>query len=135
MDFLDRYDRREQPVARKVLLDLAAYNISVVQAALEKLLDMFPGDPIAAHEAVEIAPSMVTAEQLLGWATGNSGEWPWDTADFHDFWTLGGDNRELGSMAAYIARMPEFYAVIAEASTMPGEYGSALIEGIPGWHN
>lgn len=134
MSFLARYDRDERPIARKVLLDLAIYNIGTVQAQLDNLGRLFPGDPISAHEVVELLPKMNTAEQLLEWAVGKDGDWPWDTNDFHDFWSVGGDGAALESMTVYISRMPEFYTVLAEASTMPADYGRALVEGIPGWH-
>lgn len=135
MSFLHRYDRDERPIARKVMLDLAVYNISTVHAQLHNLGVQLPGDPIAAHEVVELLPRMNAAEQLLEWATDHNGDWPWDNNDFHDFWSLGGDGRELESMTVYISRMPEFYAAIVEASQMPTDYGQALIEGIPQWHN
>lgn len=134
MTFLDRYDKDERPVAKKVLLDLAIHRISLVHSRLNGFVHDYPFDDLLQGEAVNIHSDLLDAEDLLNWSMGRASEFPWDNADFHDFWAHGGDFNKLKSMTEYIAQMPDWYRTIAAAEDMPREYGQALIDAIPEWH-
>lgn len=133
MSFLDRYDKDERPIAKKVLLDLAAHRISSVHAFLNRMSERYTHKYDIEREAVSLHPMLLDAEDLLNWSMGRSSEFPWDNADFHDFWSHGGDADELKSMTEYVAQMPEWYRLIAEAEDMPSEYGQTLLDSIPEW--
>lgn len=135
MSFLDRYDKDERPVAKKVLLDLAIHRISLVHSRLNGCVHDYPYDDLLQGEAVSIHSHLLDAEDFLSWSMGRASEYPWDNADFHDFWANGGGFEELKSMTEYVAQMPEWYRALAAAADMPDEYGQALIEAIPAWRS
>ncbi len=137
MTYMDKYEGAERPVAEKVLLDLAIFHVDMTHERLKSLIALYPHEGIDEKEATEIAYSLDTAERILRMAADITGphDWPWDTNDFHDFWSLGGNVREVTSMVAYMAQMPDFFRQFMEARSMPEDYGRTLLDGIPKWHN
>lgn len=137
MGYMDRYSDAELPVAEKVLLDLAVFHVVLVHDRLKHLLTQYPSEGIDDKEATDIAGDLAVAERILRMATSGTGphDWPWESDDFHDFWSLGGDARESKSMVTYLEQMPQFFRTVMDAGKMPTDYGQALLDGIPRWHN
>lgn len=133
MSFLDRYDKDERPVAKKVMLDVAVYRISLVVSKLYNHILDYAFEDFPPEEAVRLSENLLDAESFLKWSIGRDSEFPWDTPNFHAFWTYGGQFEELESMAEYAAQMPKWYRTIAVAAELPDEYGRTLIEAIPAW--
>lgn len=135
MSFLDRYDKDERPVAKKVLLDLAIHRVSLVISELYGFVREYPFDDILPGEAIRLHARLLDAEDFLSWSIGQAPLYPWDTPAFHAFWECGGKFDELESMAEYVAQMPDWYRTIAAAADMPDEYGRTLIDAIPAWRS
>lgn len=137
MAYMDRYSDAELPVAEKVLFDLAVFHVVLACDRLKNLVALYPTEGIDDKEVTDIADDIVVAERILRMAENGTGPyaWPWDSDDFQDFWSLGGDAREAESMVTYLEQMPQFFRTYLDAQKMPTEYGQALLDGIPRWHN
>lgn len=135
MSLLDQYDRDEQPVVKRVLLDLALQRVSTVHIELYRTGQKFTHEYDIEREAVRIWPVLRDAEDFLREAVGRgpASLFPWNSGDFFDFWQHGGDVRALKSMTEYVAQMPEWYRLVAEAEAMPADYGKVLTDSIPEW--
>lgn len=136
MGVLDSYAPAERSFARRVVIDLAVKQLGFVQNRLSAHMMMFRSKDISWRNAQEVGEVLLIAEGLLGEAVTAREQfmWPWDTNDFHEFWSHGGDWDALVSITEYMAQMPDWYRAIAAAEEMPAEYSQPLIDSIPGWH-
>lgn len=135
MGILDSYAPAERSFARRVVIDLAVKRLNCVYSRLDAHAVVFPSRGISNAALREAAADLLVAEELLNDAVTSQEQfgWPWDTNDFHEFWSRGGDCDALLSMMEYMTRMPDWYRLIAEAEGMPNEYRQALLNAIPGW--
>lgn len=135
MSLLDQYDKDERPIVKRVLLDLALQRVSRAHIELFRAGQRFTHEYDIERVAVHIWPVLRDAEDFLREAVGRgpASLFPWDSGDFLDFWQHGGDAHALKSMTEYVALMPEWYRLVAEAEAMPADYGQVLTDSIPRW--